>query len=73
MDIKKIESKLILLVPVDQIPMFEIFHSRGNSKIKKHFSFSGIEAIQSGDGSPALQFGLGLTGKDENQIKILSL
>lgn len=73
MNIKKIDSKLIVLVRIDEIPILELLHAQGNSKFRDNFNFSGVETTKSGDLRPTIQFVLGKLSTDEKQIKIIAV
>lgn len=73
MHIRKIESKLIVLVRFEEIPMLELLHPQGTNEVKELFSFSGAEPTQGGDGRPAFQFILGKSIQDEKQVTINSI
>lgn len=73
MKIKKIESKLIILVRSEEIPILDLLHPQGAKEFKEYFNFSGFERIQVGESRPAIRLVLGISSVDQRKIKIISL
>ena len=73
MNIRKIESKLIILVRFEEIPILELLQTEATTKFRDFFGFTGGETFQSGDQRPSIQFVLGKANVEDEEINITNV